>query len=251
MTYYTVTGNPPNQTRGLAVSIRSEFVLIAAGFTSVNADITAKGAITGQTWTGAHQFPATTYGVTAAFGATGTAYATLDYVNAVATNAALPGQGGNAGKFLTTNGTITSWASLAFQVAAVAADVKAGTDQTKTVTSASILGAIGFAAYFQSANQTITAAGSLTIAHGMPRAPVLVQAYIKNTSSIFGFSVGDAVPANLGDAGANTGAVITSDSTNIYIRFGSSGGFVTLDKTAGTNVTALPANWDFFVRAWA
>lgn len=108
-TYYTVTGIPVAQTRASSSQVRGEFVLVQTGFTNVNTDITAKGAIIGQTWTGTHTFPATTFGVTASFGATGTAYATLDFVNAVATNAALPGQVGNSGKFLTTNGTIASW----------------------------------------------------------------------------------------------------------------------------------------------
>lgn len=109
-TYYTVTGIPVAQTRASSSQVRGEFVLIQTAFASVNTDITAKGAIIGQTWTGTHTFPATTFGVTASFGATGTAYATLDFVNAVATSAVLPGQGGNAGKLLVTNGTTASWA---------------------------------------------------------------------------------------------------------------------------------------------
>lgn len=46
---------------------------------------------------------------TAAFGASGTQLATLDFVNAVATNAALPAQTGNADKILTTDGTNATW----------------------------------------------------------------------------------------------------------------------------------------------
>lgn len=111
-TYYTVTGIPVAQTRASSSQVRGEFVLIQTAFASVNTDITAKGAIIGQTWTGTHTFPATTFGVTASFGATGTAYATLDFVNAVAISAVLPAQIGNSGKFITTNGTSASWAAL-------------------------------------------------------------------------------------------------------------------------------------------
>ncbi|MES2148588.1 MAG: hypothetical protein V4508_02235 [Pseudomonadota bacterium] len=75
--------------------------------------VTDRGLIAGQTWTGPHTFPATTYGVTAAFGASGTAFATLDFVNAVATSAVLPGQAGKAGQFLKSNGTTADWSPLA------------------------------------------------------------------------------------------------------------------------------------------
>lgn len=74
--------------------------------------VTSRGLIAGQTWTGTHTFPATTYGVTAAVGSSGTALATLDYVNAQAFSAALPAQTGNSGKFLTTNGSSASWAAV-------------------------------------------------------------------------------------------------------------------------------------------
>lgn len=120
--YYNHTdGVPVYLARGTSSTIEAEYDLIGVGFDGVNTAIVAaaatsvaslalKGNITTQTWLGTHTFPATTYGVTAAFGSSGTAYATLDFVNAVATSAVLPGQGGNSGKFLTTNGTTASWA---------------------------------------------------------------------------------------------------------------------------------------------
>jgi len=46
---------------------------------------------------------------TAATGTSGAQLATLDYVNATATSASLPGQTGNAGKILTTDGTDAGW----------------------------------------------------------------------------------------------------------------------------------------------
>lgn len=48
-------------------------------------------------------------GTTAAFGASGTQLATLDFVNAVSFASALPGQTGNAGKVLKTDGANASW----------------------------------------------------------------------------------------------------------------------------------------------
>lgn len=99
MSNYTLTGAPPAQTRGISTSIRAEFVLIQTA-------ISSKGDISGQTWTGTHTLPATTFGVTAAFGSSGTAYATLDFVNAVATSAALPGQ---VLGFLRSTGTVATF----------------------------------------------------------------------------------------------------------------------------------------------
>jgi hypothetical protein len=129
-TYYTPSGNPTAETRGISAQVRAEFASISAAFTSASADIAARGAIAGQTWSGTHTFPATTYGVTAAFGSSGTAYATLDYVNAVATNAALPGQANNADKLLTTNGTTASFTNTVNVSVVKFVD---GTDKTKQV----------------------------------------------------------------------------------------------------------------------
>lgn len=98
--------------RLLKSTIKTTFPSITGIVTKTHTElntVTDRGLIAGQTWTGTHTFPATTYGVTAAFGASGTAYATLDFVNAVATSAALPGQTSNAGKWLITNGTTASW----------------------------------------------------------------------------------------------------------------------------------------------
>ncbi|MES2323284.1 MAG: hypothetical protein V4633_13550 [Pseudomonadota bacterium] len=93
--------------------------------------VTDRGLIAGQTWTGTHVFGADTSGVTASFGASGTKYATLDFVNAVATSAVLPGLTGNEYKFLTTtNGTSASFSNLLKSTVIRMAD---GTDLTKLV----------------------------------------------------------------------------------------------------------------------
>lgn len=84
--------------------------------------VTSRGLIAGQTWTGTHTFPATTYGVTATLGDSSLKYATTEFVANTAFSSALPAQLGNSGKLLTTNGTAASWSSV------------------KTVNSQSILG---------------------------------------------------------------------------------------------------------------
>lgn len=129
--YYSYTsGQPVAISRASSSAIRTEFGTIQSGFDAVNTAIIAKGAIAGQTWTGTHNFPATTFGVTAAFGSSGAALATLDYVNAVATNAALPGQAGKTDYLLTSNGTVASWGNTINVSVNKFVD---GTDKTKQV----------------------------------------------------------------------------------------------------------------------
>lgn len=93
-----------------AMTAADEELNFSVGVTSaIQTQIGSKGATNGQVWTGTHQFPATTSGATAAFGASGMTLATLDFVNSVATNAALPGQAGKAGYSLLSNGTTANW----------------------------------------------------------------------------------------------------------------------------------------------
>ena len=73
----------------------------------------------GGTYTGTHDFTNATVvlggnatGVTPAAGDNSTKIATTAFVVALAFNAALPGQAGNAGKFVTTDGVSASWADL-------------------------------------------------------------------------------------------------------------------------------------------
>jgi hypothetical protein len=106
--YYQFTsGQPVATSRASSAAIRTEFGTIQAGFDVVNTAVSAKGAASGQTWTGTHNFPATTFGVTASPGATGSAFATLDFVNAVAYSAALPpGPASGVYDFVSTNGAL-------------------------------------------------------------------------------------------------------------------------------------------------
>lgn len=67
-------------------------------------------------------------GPTAAFGASGTQLATLDFVNAVAANASLPGQTGKNGFVLATDGTSADWLNLLLTTNML---IKDATDATK------------------------------------------------------------------------------------------------------------------------
>lgn len=89
-------------------------LLYLDGVTSpLQAQIDAKGAIAGQAWTGTHNFTWATITVpTATAGDATNKAASTAFVSATAFSAALPGQSGNAGKFVRTNGTTALWSDL-------------------------------------------------------------------------------------------------------------------------------------------
>ena len=101
-------------------TIKATFPNITGAMTKTHTElntVTDRGLIAGQTWTGTHTFPATTYGVTATLGDSSTKFATTAFVAGTAFSSALPAQTGNADKFLTTDGTNASFS----------ANLKAGT----------------------------------------------------------------------------------------------------------------------------
>lgn len=114
-------------------------------------------------------------------------------------------------------------------------------------------------AYMQTADQTITSAGSLTIAHGLGRTPVFVQAFLKNVTTEAGYSAGDliSVPISIcrqdfGGGMVNCGATITADAANLYVMFGSAPyAFFVGDKALGTAYPVTNTKWRYFVRALA
>lgn len=105
--------------------------------------------------------------------------------------------------------------------------------------------------YVQTADQTITAAGALTIAHGLGVTPTMVLPFIRCTSAQANYIVGDVTPV-LYNLPNNRGVAITMDSTNIYVRYGAGAATIgLLDKTSGVEGSTTNTNWSFFVRAWA
>lgn len=140
---------------------------------------------------------------------------------------------------------------------ATLAEVKTGTNSAKVVAPAALLSALGFSAYFQTADQVITNGGLLTIAHGLGRAPVLLHGFLKNVTAEMGYSIGDITPVNLGadSASAAKGVAVTSDATNIFVRYSNGGGssntFFVADKSTGGVSPITNANWSFFLRVLA
>jgi hypothetical protein len=133
--YYTYSsGQPVAISRGASSLIRAEFALISQGFDSVSNAINGKGAITGQNWSGIHDYTAGTIKVpTLPVGSSGTFAASVDYVNQQAYSAALPGQTGNADKLVTTDGATTPSASFTDKLNVSVLKFVDGTDKTKQV----------------------------------------------------------------------------------------------------------------------
>lgn len=111
------------------------------------------------------------------------------------------------------------------------------------------------AADYDSGNQTITAAGLLTLAHSLGEVPVLIKAYLVCTTTQANWAVNDEydlsahMPQNATTLG--TGAAIYYDSTNIYVRFGSnSNTFIGLNKTTGAYANFTNSSWRLVIRAW-
>jgi hypothetical protein len=129
---------------------------------------------------------------------------------------------------------------------------------TKSETDSAISTAtssLPFSSEYTSTQQTITVAGSLTLAHGFGSRPKIIQGELVCITADLGYSPGDIV--DIGDGltyfgtGSN-GCVFYSDSTNIYVRYGgSSGPFILLTKNTGVASTTTPANWRLVVKAWA
>ena len=109
-----------------------------------------------------------------------------------------------------------------------------------------------FTAYFQSADQTITSSGALTLAHGLGAAPKMVQGFIKNVTAQSGYVTGDILPMAFYLTDAERGVTIRVDATNIYIYYGLSTTVFQTGSTANGSVQFLiNTRWSFFVRAVA
>lgn len=91
----------------------AEILTLSGVSSAIQTQLNGKGAITGQTWSGAHDFSGGSISVpTASAGDSSTKAASTAFVAAAAFSAVLPGQSGNAGKLVTTDGSSASWTAL-------------------------------------------------------------------------------------------------------------------------------------------
>lgn len=101
----------PNFTAAAVLATVAEHNYLVGVSAPIQAQISAKGAITGQAWTGTHDFTGATITVpTATAGDSSNKPASTAFVAALAFSSALPGQAGNARKFTKSDGTTASWA---------------------------------------------------------------------------------------------------------------------------------------------
>lgn len=107
--------------------------------------------------------------------------------------------------------------------------------------------------YFESAEQTITSAGALTLAHGLGVLPKLIQVFIKCQTAEYNYSVGDQIPAPVFNSdGTMLGVSVVFDSTNLNIRFGNNAQNWNIpNKSTGALSAINNANWKAIFRAWA
>ncbi len=105
---------------------------------------------------------------------------------------------------------------------------------------------------FTSTEQTITNAGSLTIAHGLGSRPTRIWAHLVNQTAELNYSIGDRLivsPSQSSSSAVDSrGLSIVPDATNLNIRFGSAELFV-LNKTTGAGAAITNVNWKLVLEA--
>lgn len=99
-------------------------------------------------------------------------------------------------------------------------------------------------------NQTITSGGALTLQHGLsstPR-PSDVKLELECTTAEHGYSIGDIIPLGVVDssgAASGQGVSITTDATNVNVRYGNATAvFIGINNSTGAVVSLTNASWE-------
>lgn len=115
-------------------------------------------------------------------------------------------------------------------------------------------GGAQFTEYYESAEQVVTVAGTLSLAHGLSGTPKLVVVtYICKTTNL-GYAVGDTVTVMSGMNGrvnavdGSFGELLVPGAVNVSLRFGSS--FALMSKSSGNLSGTSAASWRAIVKAW-
>lgn len=129
---------------------------------------------------------------------------------------------------------------------ASSADVRAGVNNVKTISALALLAALGISASYTSANQVITSAGQLVLAHGLTRVPRIITCQLVCTTAEAGYALNEIVEIT-----SNIGHVIKVDAANLTLRFSSVATVYTIPHATTGVATALTnANWRLVVRAF-
>ncbi|ESZ78701.1 hypothetical protein X726_05135 [Mesorhizobium sp. L103C105A0] len=108
---------------------------------------------------------------------------------------------------------------------------------------------------YESAQQTITAGGTLTLAHGLGVKPKLYIAVIQCTTADLAYSIGDEVAINpmLNTTDATVQAIsMVPDTTNLNVRIGANSSSLRIMAKSGASLTNITnTSWRLVFRAWA
>lgn len=112
-----------------------------------------------------------------------------------------------------------------------------------------------FTKSFESTQQTITAAGALTIAHGLGVKPKLIQAVLVCLVADGNYAINDEVIVNTNAQTFSTtdrGISVVPDATNLNVRYAANANtFMLLNKTTGVSFAATNSSWRLVLRAYA
>jgi hypothetical protein len=114
-----------------------------------------------------------------------------------------------------------------------------------------------FTQSYESSAQTITSAGSLTLAHGLSSEPLSVSAYLTCLTADNNYSIGDKMPISIfmnnDEPSTSRGLSVIFDATNLNVRFGSQASTLigVVNKTTGTRTFNLNSRWSITFRAYA
>lgn len=137
---------------------------------------------------------------------------------------------------------------------ASSAEIGAQAESGKAIAPDELADALGFTKRFKSAEQTITSAGTLTLAHGLITKPNLITAHLVCKTANLGYSVGDEPEiANMENPATNNGCCIWADATNIYVQFGAAANVFApprRDPTVGQYTGITLASWKIVFKAW-
>lgn len=127
-----------------------------------------------------------------------------------------------------------------------------GTATNKIVTPSNVKNNLGFTKIFESAEQTITSAGALSLPHGLGVIPKIVQLHLVCKAAANGNSINDIIHIQgVETNGTNRGALIKPDATNLVIRYGSDANvFTSINATTGIQENYVNANYTAVFTAW-
>ena len=184
---------------------------------------------------------------TAAAGTNTTQIATTAYVVGTAFSSALPGQGGNAGKFVTTDGTTASWSfvPLTSGVSGILPIANGGTNASDAATALTNLGAYPASnpSGFTSNTGTVTSVSGTGTVNGITlTGSVTTSGSLTLGGTLSGVDLTSQVTGTLPVANGGTGAT-TLTANNVLLGNGTSAVQVVAPGTSGNILTSNGTTW--------